>query len=185
MIVAFTGRKGSGKDTAAAVFVAAGFAHVKFADCLKSMLATLMIMQGASDKTVNRSIEGDLKEVPSIFLGGRTPRYAMQHLGTAWGRDLIGEDFWVNSFKNAASHHTNVVVSDMRFPNEAQAIADMGGWRYRIVRPEVMNSNDNHPSELLIDQLQVDGEILNTAKSIGEFQDQIVLLLSQPSAKIQ
>ena len=37
-------------------------------------------------------IEGALKEVPCELLGGKTPRYAMQTLGTEWGRDTDQQD---------------------------------------------------------------------------------------------
>ncbi|RWX28469.1 deoxynucleotide monophosphate kinase [Rhizobium leguminosarum] len=128
-VVAFTGVAGSGKSTATRYLVEQhGYTLVKFAGPLKDMMRAL----GLDD----RQIEGDLKEIPSDILAGRTPRHAMQTLGTAWGRDCIGEDFWIGLFMRRASIVTNaggrVVTDDCRFPNEAQAIRRLGGDIFKI-----------------------------------------------------
>lgn len=185
MIIGFTGRKGSGKDTAAQVFMARGFYLLKFASPLKEMLAQLMFQQGADEDLVHASLEGELKETPSPYLAGRTPRHAMQTLGTEWGRELMGERFWVNAFMNSAQLYKNVVVSDVRFPNEVEAIHNLGGQVFRIIRPSLGNMGDNHPSETLIDNLDVDGELINNAVSVTEFQQELDLFFSKSPAKIQ
>src|SRR5690606_29421122 len=82
-------------------------------------------------------IEGSMKEEPCPLLQGKTPRHAMQTLGTQWGRDCIGEDFWVNLWRYAANDVLElggrVVTDDCRFPNEAEAVRRMGGDIYRLV----------------------------------------------------
>jgi hypothetical protein len=174
MILGLTGRKGSGKDTAAAVFEANGFVNLKMAGPIKAMLATLLFYQGVDEDMVDRMIDGDLKEVPSPYLCGRTPRYAMQQLGTAWGRDLMSPDFWVTIFSNAADQFQLVVCSDVRFPNELAAMDST----YRIVRPGIDNS-DGHPSETQVDELDVTGEIINEYASADQFQQIIYQLFSK------
>lgn len=175
MIIGITGRKGSGKDTAAFVFEAAGYEKLKFAGALKEMIAALLEYQGVDEDLIFRMLEGDLKEVPTHYLGGRTPRHAMQTLGTEWGRKLMHEDLWVDVTMNAADGHEGVVISDVRFPNEVAAIKDRGGVIYRVERPGVDRS-DEHPSEALIDTLEVDETLLNTAASAEEFQSQVYVL---------
>lgn len=128
-VVAFTGLAGSGKSTAAQFLVdKLGYTRVRFAGPLKDMMRAL----GLSE----RQIEGDLKETPCEWLNGRTPRYAMQHLGTSWGRDLIGPDFWLELWHRHTSIvlHAGgrVVVDDLRFPNEAAAIRKFGGDIFKI-----------------------------------------------------
>jgi hypothetical protein len=183
-VVGFTGRKGTGKDTAAEVFVAQGAVGMKFAAPLKAMLAVLFRYQGADDTMVHRMLEGDLKETPSTYLMGNTPRWAMQTLGTEWGRGLMGENFWVEIFRNAAEQYDTVVVSDVRFPNEVDIITeDMGGVVYRVVKAN-SGSNDRHPSEAGIDNLEVTGEVLNTALSAGDFQDEIFRLFHAGSENV-
>ena len=46
------------------------------------MLRKLLACQGADAEMIRRMIDGDLKEAPTPLLEGRTPRHAMQTLGT-------------------------------------------------------------------------------------------------------
>lgn len=168
MIVGFTGFKGSGKDTAAAVLLQQpyNFTIAKFADGIKAMLGQFYYYSGLSTPEVQRRIEGDLKEEPDPFLlQGKTPRWAMQTLGTEWGRDLMGENIWVTATMSkihnllSVKNYRGVVVTDIRFPNEAAAIKDAGGILIRIERDQ--NVIDLHESEKYILTLPVDYVIVN------------------------
>lgn len=149
MIIALTGLAGSGKSTAAKHLVEVhGFTLVKFAGPLKAMLRCL----GLGD----REIEGDLKEVPHPVLGGRTPRHAMQTLGTEWGRNLIHSNLWVNvamaSADNVLDCGGPVVIDDCRFLNEANAVKERGGFIVKLMRtPSGVGTRTRigmqHPSE--------------------------------------
>ena len=50
----------------------------------------------------------------------------MQTLGTEWGRECIGPEVWVDVWKSNVQKWLdgglNVVVDDMRFPNEWDAV---------------------------------------------------------------
>lgn len=119
-LIALSGPAGSGKSTAAAYLVEChGFTLVKFATPLKNMLRAVGLTE--------REIEGDLKEVPNDKLCRRTPRYAMQTLGTEYGRNIIGETFWTNLWEREAQRYDRVVCDDCRFENEAATIRNMGG----------------------------------------------------------
>lgn len=158
MIVAFTGRKRSGKNTAAE-----GLDYdvqLAFAAPMKNMLHSLLRDQLVSPADIERMVEGDLKETPVPELNGRTPRYAMQTLGTEWGRGLIADSLWVDAVVRLAMQAGQVVITDVRFPNEVQAVKDVGGIVIRITRPG-LSTEDAHPSEALIDELLVDYEIAN------------------------
>jgi hypothetical protein len=178
MIVGLTGRKGSGKDTAAQVFEACGFTHLKFADCLKGMLAYLLRYQGLPQELVLRMVEGDLKETPSPYLAGRTPRYAMQTLGTEWGRQMMGEDIWVDAVLHASQEFDHIVISDVRFPNEFEAIKEEeGNVVYRIDRPG-LDASDTHASESHVDSFDVDCVLLNDRPTPEDFQQLVYGVLS-------
>ena len=86
-------------------------------------------------------LEGDLKETPTELLAGQTPRFAMQTLGTEWGRELMGPDIWANAWAHAATLILNeggkVVVDDCRFPNELEAVRRVGGVAINILRPSL------------------------------------------------
>lgn len=159
MIIGLTGYAGSGKSTVAKHLVAAhGFTLVKFAGPLKAMLRAL----GLGD----RELEGDLKEKPHPLLGGCPPRYAMQTLGTEWGRTLIHTDLWVNAamemVADVLDHGGRVVMDDCRMPNEAQAIIDRGGFIARVTRPGFGPVN-GHSSEVF--DLPLHGMIFNDCDS--------------------
>lgn len=175
-IVGLTGRKRSGKDTAARVFEAAGYTSLSFATMLKAMLATMLEMQGVDEETIVRMLHDDLKEVATPFLNGQTPRHAMQTLGTEWGRKLIHPDIWVDATMRAAEQFDKVIIPDVRFPNEVEAVTSRGGRVYRIMRPGV--AQDDHESETLIDTLVVSGELYNTAPTVAQFQSEVIVLLT-------
>lgn len=129
-LVGISGKAGSGKTTASAALVEVGWVRVKMADPLKDMLRSI----GLTD----RHIEGDLKETPCDLLQGKTPRHAMITLGTEWGRDMIGPDFWIGIARKriiaALASGKNVVVDDVRYDNEAALIRDLGGDVVQVER---------------------------------------------------
>ncbi len=135
-LIAFAGRAGSGKTTAAETLIDQGFALVKFADPLKDMMRAFYASLGLEPEQIERRIEGDRKEEPDPHLGGKTPRMAMQTLGTEWGRDLIHKDLWVKAWaaKVTKLRHRGipVVVDDCRFPNEARRVRILGGKIVKI-----------------------------------------------------
>ena len=136
-LIGLSGAAGSGKSTAAQYLQDAHHYHRKrFAQPLKDALRR--ILQGAmvDDHTIERMIEGDLKETPATVLLGKTPREAMQTLGTEWGRNCIGGDFWVNLMRHAldtSKRGSLIVIEDVRFHNEVRLIRAYGG---KIIRME-------------------------------------------------
>lgn len=123
-VVALTGAAGSGKSTAAEYLIRRhSYERVKFAGPLKDMCRAIGMTES--------QIEGESKEEPAAMLSGKTPRHAMQTLGTEWGRKCMGEDFWANLWlsrvKAILAFDGRVVVDDCRFPNEAAAVRSLGG----------------------------------------------------------
>lgn len=172
IVVAFAGTKGAGKDTAADVLVTEhDFTRVRMADGLKTMLRALLTYRGMADDLIERYIEGDLKETPCPALNGRTMRHAMQTLGTDWGRKMIDEDIWVDSTHDRILAVGDAVVSDIRFPNEAEMIKDLGGTVIRIDRDT--GAVDPHVSEQLTSGLLVDWVVRNDGTSPESLRQQI------------
>ncbi|WP_421461330.1 deoxynucleotide monophosphate kinase [Agrobacterium tumefaciens] len=129
-VIALTGLAGSGKSTASKHLIEKhGYKLVKFAGPLKDMLRAIGLSEA--------QIEGELKETPCEWLQGKTPRHAMQTLGTQWGRACIGPSFWIELWVRRVNliiaEGGRVVVDDCRFPNEANEVRKLGGVVWRIV----------------------------------------------------
>ena len=150
--IGFCGPAGAGKSTAADHLVKHWrFNRVRFAAPLKAMMAALGLTA--------EQLDGALKEEPTALLCGRTPRQAMQWLGTEWGRNLIADDFWITAWRAAVERTGGfhvpgqgwdrlIVADDVRFANEAKAIRDRGGLVVRIERPGAgSTSGGGHSSE--------------------------------------
>lgn len=92
-------------------------------------------------------------------------RRLLQYLGTECIRAHYGDDTWASrGLSEAARVDGPVVITDVRFPNEARAIQDAGGYLVRIMRSDRDVSGDRaHASEALIDLLPADLEVANDA----------------------
>ena len=73
---------------------------------------------------------------------------------------MFGEDFWVNAAIDSIEDGSKVVVSDVRYPNEADAIKKLGGQVWRVVRPGFGPAND-HESEHAMTDYKFDVQITN------------------------
>lgn len=172
-IIGLTGFKRSGKDTTAEVIAKMlGYERIQFAGPLKEMLRTLLRYRGVSEAGIEACVEGDLKEAPAPVLGGKTPRLAMQTLGTEWGRQTLSDTVWVDTALNRAREAENgALITDVRFRNEAEAIKAAGGVIIRIERAEVGLKSD-HPSEVEIPQIEADFVLRNDTNR-ASFQDEV------------
>jgi hypothetical protein len=151
MIIGLCGKKQCGKSTTACGLVAGGFVELSFAGPLKAACAAIF---GFTDEQLN----GALKEVPDAKWGV-SPRQVMQRFGTDLMRKYSNlvvpikdpEDIWLTVMaKRIASlpDGTNVVISDVRFENEAAFVRKLGGFIIKIDRPDLVAS-DVHASEAL------------------------------------
>lgn len=151
MLVGFLGYKGSGKSLAAQALAPMGYTVHSLAAPIKAAMRAL----GLPDTALAPA----QKELPHPLLCGCSPRYAMQTLGTEWGRNIIGADLWLRSWE--ATRPTGpVVMDDVRFVNEAEYARKLGAVLIRIVRPG-LSSTDMHPSEREQAQIEVDDTIWN------------------------
>ncbi len=186
-VIGLTGAAGSGKSTVAEYIVKEWSGHRRpFAAILKSMLRELLEAQGAGLSMAMRMVSGDLKEEPTEYLNGRTPREAMQTLGTEWGRTL-SPSLWIDAWRRSIEKDQLeasvdgetllIVVDDVRFPNEVEAIKSLGGIIVHIDRPSsgLSGSAANHISELG-DLGEPDMKIANTGDlaQLGMCVDMIV-----------
>jgi len=176
-IIAICGFKGSGKDEVAKRLPDA-YVNLKFAGPLKDMIRVLFEAQGMSGVELERYIEGDMKEIPSEYLNGKTSREAQQTIGTEWGRDLISPTLWADILERSCEHHDFVVVTDMRFPNEFELMERLGAITVRVERAG-QNSNEfsDHPSERYISTFDV-GYVIDNDGSLDDLDKKVSELLT-------
>ena len=146
-IIAFTGRKGHGKDSAAFPILEIRhpksalkvWTRVNFADLVKKVCMLVFSL------TAEEVYDPLVKEVKLTKYPMETPRSIMQRVGTDLFRNEWG-DVWVEAWEREASKHSHVVVTDLRFLNEYNRVKRHWGTVIRIVRSG-MNDSDGHRSE--------------------------------------
>lgn len=170
-LVGLIGKKRVGKDTFASVLVEEfGFARVAFADPLKEMALTIdpIIHVGDGwDDEGHLYLLSDLVEAHGWeHVKDEYPeaRRFLQCLGD--GVRQCDPEFWLNAGMDTArgkrAEARPVVITDVRYPNEADAIRDAGGILVRIVRPGV-DDGDTHASETALDDYDADVIVENDA----------------------
>ncbi len=156
-IVAFGGPKFAGKSTAAKLLLTSGYHLISFAAPLKDMLLTFGL-------TKADLVDPVLKETPHPLLGGKTPRWAMQSLGTDWGRQMIWDDIWVNltrvRVQKLVADGIGVVFDDCRFDNEAIPLLGLGGVIVEVTRSGCAYS-PGHKSEAGLSRSHITTSITN------------------------
>lgn len=202
-VIGLTGKKGSGKDTAAKSLIGVGYTRVYFAEALKEMVRVYLMYEGASalecvrlmvDKLQEVAgtkypqsyrtflelrlyewgqvhvgggfwtgggykqpvtaldavlmIDGEWKEARITELNNCTPRSIMQTIGTEWGRKMIGDNFWTSIIElKVRAIKGDVVITDVRFDNEAKLVHELDGIVVDVQRPSTANAGDKHASE--------------------------------------
>ena len=184
LIIGVLGKKRHGKDTFAARLTSShGFTRLAFADPMREGLLALDPLV-----TIDFDAVGPLREATSgveIFHGAQTVRLAtlvkhagweaakgtrevrrlLQRFGTEAGREIHGEDVWVDATTRQveAVDGPGVVITDVRFPNEAERVTSLGGVTVRVVNPRVPVSDDAHPSETALDDYRADFTVWNSS----------------------
>lgn len=112
-----------------------GLHVMPFAGPLKDMLLALRVPMDSLYGT------GAQKAAPIPSFGGVSGRYLMQSLGTGWGRNLIGDDFWCLVLQrnlDALSHTDSIViVDDVRHIPEIEMLRRNGAYIFEVYRPAV------------------------------------------------
>ena len=153
MIIGLCGAAGAGKNTVADILVEDyGFQAVSFADPIYRAVSEI------TGLPVARLQDRKCKETTIGWLG-MSPRELLQSLGTDWGRRMVRKDIWVIAALNKVSEIKeaggSAVITDVRFDNEATAIAMAGGEIWQVSRPNTppvaKHESENGLSPELID----------------------------------
>lgn len=167
-LIGLTGFAGAGKDTVALLFERlAGYKPYAFAKPLKQALDVLGIREPA-DRAQKEAL------IPGRNYSYRT---AAQRLGTEWARSL-DPDFWINLATDFVQKNDRVVISDVRFENEANMVRSKGGTMIHIVgrEPTVTGENLKHPSEKQL-IVQVDDIVLDNSGDLHALHYKVLEIL--------
>lgn len=172
-VIGFTGKKGVGKSTAAAVCVLAGFERMSFAATLKRMARVLLVSMGIDNVDLLALPQNKERVIPGL---GCTYRHLLQTLGTEWGR-AIHPDLWVMDVRNQLNEMGpgDFVFDDVRFENEAAMIRELGGVIIHIARFG-QDDTDTHASEAGIEKMPGDVVMIND-NDLAAFQDAVLATL--------
>ena len=156
-IIAFAGRKQSGKTTSAEfvsnLFYQFGDSKIyNFADPLKNLCIDILGLEYnqcyGSDEDKNQLVNcyWDNKQL--------TAREVLQIVGTDMFRKMQNH-VWSNAtIRQILREQPNVaIIADCRFPNEVDAIKNVGGIVIKLTRNPY---NSNHASEIALDPDQYD-----------------------------
>jgi hypothetical protein len=165
-LIGLSGRKRSGKDTVYAIIQEEAErlrpARVAFGDALKEEVADLLevtVQELEADKTRFRGI--------------------LQWWGTEWRRHQ-NLNYWIDKTRakilSLEGTTDLVVVTDVRFPNEADLIEELGGLVVRVSRPEADHAVDPHTSEVVMDGYPFE-QILHNTGTIEDLRRAVRKLL--------
>lgn len=140
-IIGICGLAGAGKDTVGDILVnnLPNWEKMSFASHLKDVASLLF---GFDRKMLAGEIPEDraIREQPDKFWSEKmgkdfTPRYALQFLGTNLLRNQLHQNIWVDCLeRKILESDKNIVITDVRFPNEIEMIKRIGGEIWRVER---------------------------------------------------
>lgn len=180
-LLGLIGRARTGKDTAARFLADFGFARYAFADPLREAALGLDPIVDASIRWHDPSNGGEthletlrLSQAVQLLGWDRAKetypevRRTLQRLGTESVRAL-DETFWVRALAARLDAEPGpAVVTDVRFPNEADLIRSRGGLIVRVTRPHAP-ATLAHSSESALDRYDDDVVLANTG-SLDDFR---------------
>ncbi len=137
-VIGICGLIGSGKDTIAGTLEGIGWLRYSMARPLKDM--TAMLFGWPRDLVEGFTLESRAwREQKDEWWSNRlgfdvTPRWALQYIGTDIMRKNFHDDIWVAYMEKFVQDNDHVVISDIRFPNEIEAVRRLGGEVWQVHR---------------------------------------------------
>jgi len=151
-IIGLAGRARSGKDTVATLFTKT-HRVVRFAQPIKEAVKALY---GWSDV----AMETDIKDAVDPHWGV-SPRSAMVHVAQTT-RLFVANDFFVRRLFDSWEGDP-IVIPDVRYKHEVDAIHARGGITIKITREGIYN----HDIEFTVDELETTHQITNNGSLDG------------------
>jgi hypothetical protein len=202
-VIGFTGSIGSGKDTAADYLCNFHeFKRDSFASTLKDAVAAVFkwnreLLEGRTKASREWREQVDQWWAERLNIPDLTPRWVLQNWGTEVCRIGFHDDIWIASLENKLRQAADdIVISDVRFPNEIQSIKNQNGIMVRVKRgpdPDwfpiaIMANNGSIEAKAKLKELDVHAseyswvgseftKVIENDGTIQELYDKIELLL--------
>lgn len=160
-VIGLAGKAGSGKNYLARhALLPQGYFPVALADHFK---VETVVFDGAP--------------LDEVFFTTKSPttRDLLQQRGTERGRQIHGEDIWIRHTESWLAAHVakgwrRFVITDVRFPNEADWVRQLGGRMVQIVgRGGLEGALAMHPSETSLDDYPFFDMILDNSLAQGPY----------------
>ena len=144
-------------------------------------------------------MDKEFKNNNNAYIEKLTPRELLQIIGTDCIRDKVHPNAWVNAlfadYKSCSlpdettfiddkefirKNSSQWIITDMRFPNELEAVKSRGGITIRVTRTGIHTPKieDLHPSETALDNAEFD-YIINNDSSIEDLIHTVSLILTK------
>jgi hypothetical protein len=143
IIIGIAGLIGSGKDTVADYLTNFhGFKRMSFAGALKDAVSQVFgwereLLEGRTKESRLWRETVDPWWAEKLGMPHLTPRWVLQYWGTEVCRNNFHDNIWIHAVEHRLMRSTdNVVISDVRFPNEIESIRNSGGMIIRTRRGE-------------------------------------------------
>lgn len=163
-----------------------GMKTVSFAAKLKQIVATIFNV----DPSWFENEEFKNSPIPEAFINCRVKTYreALQYIGTDLFRNQFCKNVWITStLSNYNPESDKWIITDVRFPDEVDAIKRLGGIVVYINRPikvgnKMVDSTTQHASETALDLYRGydfcicnDGSIEDLYDQVEKFYDNFIL----------
>lgn len=175
LLIGLSGKAGAGKSTVGDYLAGAhGYAQFAFAEALKEVVQKVFLFTD-EQMTFGKEAEDPRWKV--------SPRFCLQWLGTEVLRD-VWPDIWIRHLRQeimdflSSNGQRLIVVTDVRFRDEAEALKRLGAVLVRIERNEVPRLQTwatKHVSEVDLDgwdrwdfQIANDGSLTDLAVKVEE-----------------
>ena len=186
MIIGLVGYIGSGKGTVGDILVREhGYYKFAFADALKDAVSQIFVWPRGlleGDSNASRAFRERVDPWWSHKFGYEvTPRLILQKFGTEACRHGIADNIWIAALEKRIEGYENVVISDVRFPNEIDFVRSAGGVIIRVRRgedPTPEELSKMHISETAWNDQPVDYTMINDS-TLENLKDNVKFTLTQ------
>lgn len=197
MIIGLVGFIGSGKGSVGDILVREhGYHQFAFADALKDAVAQIFVWPRGlleGDSNASRAFRERVDPWWSHKFGYEvTPRLILQKFGTEACRHGIADNIWIAALEKRIQGYEDVVITDVRFPNEIAFVRSVGGAIVRVKRgldptPEELSKlhisetawNDTVPDYMIVNEGTLE-DLKNNIKTTLTLEEKRITIMHHP-----